>query len=104
MYEAFNINTISGKTYQYILDPAVFENKVVIKATTHICIIGSREVFDSLISDVCDETGLHYGQVKPYDASRWIYFCPGVYLNAHTVESVVRTKIPGTEYKQLRSK
>lgn len=103
MYDTFIINSVSGKTYQHILDPAVFESQVVIKDTTYTCIVGAREVFDSLISDVCDETGLQYGQVKPYDASRWIYFCPGVYLNAHTVESVVRTKMESMEYKQLRN-
>ena len=103
MYEAFNINTISGKTYQYILDPAVFESQVIIKGTTYTCIVGSRGTFDSLVSDVCDAIGLTYRRVKPYDLARWIYFCSGIHLNAHTVESVVRTKIPGTEYKQLRS-
>lgn len=103
MYEAFNINTISGKTYQYILDPAVFESQVIIKGTTYTCIVGSRGMFDSLVSDVCDKTGLQYGQRKPYDISQWIYFCSGIHLNAHTVESVVRTKMESMEYKQLRS-
>lgn len=103
MYDTFIINAVSGKTYQYILDPAVFENKVVIKNATYICIVGSKGVFDSLVSDVCDKTGLQYGQRKPYDISQWIYFCSGVYLNAHTVESVVHSKMESMEYKKLRS-
>lgn len=103
MYDTFTINTVSGKTYQYVLDPAVFESQVIIKGTTYTCIVGSRGTFDSLVSDVCDAIGLTYRWVKPYDLARWIYFCSGVSLNAHTVESVVRTKMESMEYKQLRS-
>lgn len=103
MYDTFNINTVSGKTYQYVLDPAVFESQVIIKGTTYTCIVGSRETFDSLVSNICDAIGLTYRRVKPYDLARWIYFCSGVSLNAHTVESVVRTKMGSMEYKQLRS-
>lgn len=103
MYDTFNINTVSGKTYRYVLDPAVFESQVIIKGTTYTCIVGSRETFDSLVSDVCNTIGLAYRRVKPYDLARWIYFCSDVYLNVHTVESVVHSKMESMEYKQLRS-
>lgn len=103
MYNTFNINTISGKTYQYILDPAIFKSETLIKGTTYTYIVGSRKEFDSLVSDVCDEIGLTYRRQKPYDIARWIFFCPDISLNAHTVESVVRTKMPSMEYKQLQS-